>query len=383
MNNNKLQNYLKSATLVAASSLWLSSAQAEISLGDRGAIAFGADAELKYDSNILLNNTEVSDTIATAQPKIYYRSGRSALFVDAFVGYEIKEYFDESEFDSENFKSGIRMEYPRDEGEHNFELVFIGGYNERTSADAVLQTIVERDEIKASLMGIYHFTERYFLRSGFEYVNSEVDTAGFRDTVYYEIPLELYYEYSDDLALGAGYQYKETDVMGGAPNADSEDHFLYFSAVGRILPSVESALKVGAQMRDFDNGNLDDEEVVYIESVFTWFWRDPSTLELRLGNEMETPISNNVIEKTYAELELDFVIDEKLSFSALAGYSENAFVLINRDDEQYYGGLKAEYELIEDRLDLTGRVSYVDQSSNVAVADFEQTIVSLGLSFIY
>lgn len=355
----------------------------EIQLDSYGALALGVDSEIKYDSNIQLNNSENSDFIGTVLPKVLYRKNEGTLSIDAFVGLELKKYYDESRYDSENFKSGITLFYPNEEGYDNFELEFTGGYNETTEAASDLQAIISRDSTDFDLKGTFYFIDRYYIKTGAEYHKSNVSTAGFNDTDSFVIPIEIFYEYNDSLDLGFGYEYSETDVSGGVPSTGSSDQFVYLAGKGQLLPSVEGTLRVGLQMRDYDSDLLDDTNVFYLEVMLTWDWRSTTEISLKTGNELYTTVANDSIEHRYISVEVREKFDDKISAYVEAGYREHNFDISTRKDEQVFGALGVDYSLIEDRLSLKGRTSYLTQNSNFANAEYDQTVVSLGLSFIY
>lgn len=359
----------------------------EVSLGNKGALAFGGDAELEYNSNISANSSEDGDVIATVLPKVFYRYDQGAFLVNAFVGIQFVEYDEQSQFDSESLKSGLVIEYPSEAGDGPFELVFNAGYNESTRADGDLQAIVEREVTRLGLAGTYYLADRYYIKSGIEYKNDEILTAGFTDIVSYSLPINIFYHYSEDLAFGIGYRYRKTEVDGAAPTADSRDDAVYLAAEGQLSPSVKVEVKFGMQQRDFDTSVFEDNESIFAEIEATWSVNERSRLQLTAGNEFDTAASNTSAETLYAELELRHVFNEKLTATTTAVYKErdysNLLGVEFRNDDAWSLEVEVSYELIEDRLSLFARGLYGDQSSNVVAADYGSSSISFGLSAIF
>jgi len=209
-----LKNILLSVPLILA--LMVTPAAAEISLGNKGALTPGIDAQAEYDSNIAANSAEVSDTILSAMPKLLYRYDQGIVLVDAFVGMRVTEYLDESQFDSENFKSRVSLRYPKEPEFDGLSWTLTGGYNESTSADDDLQTIVERERIDAKLSLRYDIAERYYLRGGVDYFDEETKTAGFSDIESFGLPVDFFYRYSETLAFGFGVEFRDVGIDSGA-----------------------------------------------------------------------------------------------------------------------------------------------------------------------
>lgn len=360
---------------------------AEIDFGRAGAIAFGLDADVEHNSNINLNSQEDSDIIFSALPKLLYRQNRGELVINGFAGMEIQRYDQASGFDSENFKSGLNVRYPAGGRERNFELDLNAGFNETSDADPFLQTILEREVMTASLGGRYFFTERYYMRSSLAYRDSEPTTPGFSSVRTIVVPVDFFYRYSEDLALGLGYRYRDTEIDGAATPADSGDHAVYLAAEGQLLPSVEGELRVGLQKREFVEDAFEDADAAFAEIILDWAIREGTSLKLSTGNEFITTSTNHSVEAIYLELLLSHQFDEKISGYVGTGYREADFSTLGganfRSDDKMFLELGAEYVLIEDRLVLEGMLFHGDQSSNLANADYQQSIARVGLSLVY
>ena len=356
----------------------------EIPLGNKGALAFGLDAGVEYDSNTQLDSGEEEDVIWSALPKVLYRYNQGVVFVDAFAGVQIRDYQDMSEFDSESFKSGLTVEFPHGEQDGNYELKLDTGFNQSTSADGDLQAVVEKETLHANVTGKYNFTERYYLRSGVLYRNSETTTGGFSDVETVTVPIHFFYRYSEDLSLGLGYRFRDTTVEGSGTDGDSQDHAVYFTAEGRVSANVDGTIRVGVQQRQFSDSSLDDDDGFYAETTLSWAYSTRSSLDLSVGSEYETSAGTQSILSEHLDLAWKHRLNEKISTKAGVGYEAREYSGgSSRNDEILYAELSAEYSLIPDRLSLNGLLHYTDRSSNSSSSDYDKTLASIGLSFIY
>jgi len=360
---------------------------AEISLGNRGAVAFGLDATAEYDSNINSNSDEEEDLIATLFPKALYRFDQGVLFIDAFAGVEFRRFADNSEFDSENLKSRLEVVYPDEEGDRNYKLELDLGFEESTVTDALLQRIVEKESLFGELTGTYFFTDRYLGRAGLRYEDVDTMEADFNDIRTVELPVEFFYRYSDALRLGLGYQFRDTEVEGTVPAANSTDHAAFFAAEGTLSPNVEGDLRVGVQSRDFEEGTFDDRTSVFLEAEVSWALTERSELVLRGGNEFRTSAANQSVEESYGLVSLRHRFDERLGGRVALGYEEREFSSLAgdsvRNDEEWTALIAADYELIADRLSLNALLSHSVQDSDVTTADYSKTEASVGIFLIY
>lgn len=366
----------------------LSPAWSEISLGNKGALAIGGEATLGYDSNISANSTEDGDSIATLQPKVYYRYDQGSVLVDASVGVEFVEYNEQSQFDSENFKSEIRLKSPPVYDGETISWQLDAGFNESTRADSDLQTIVERQDTEIDFALRYYVMDRYYLASGIEYMDESIETSGFNDVTSVSVPLDLFYRYSERLSLGFGIEYRDVSIDGPAsPSADSEDLAYYLALEGQLLANLESEIRIGYQERDFDSGSFDDADAFFLRAALRWFYTERTTFELAGNSGFRNTATNRSVDESSLVLSVSHEFDEKLNSKLAVKLSETEYSNLTglpvRNDDQWGIALNTEYELIEDRLALELVLRYTDQSSDIINADYEDSLVQLGVSYIF
>lgn len=361
---------------------------AEISLGNKGALALGLDAGVEYDSNVELNRAEEDDVIGYLLPKLLYRYDQGAVLIDAHVGVLIREYDDLSDYDSDSFKSRVQVSFPHGEYDANYELDLDTGYNESTEADGDLQEVLDKETLHFNLTGKYNFTDRYYVRSGVLYKDVDTVQSSRDDVETVTVPVDFFYRYNEDLSFGLGYRFRDTDVdPAGSTSADSKDHAVYAAAEGRVTATIDGEVRVGYQERDFSDSSFEDEDGLFAEVVLSWAYSEQSTLAFTAGRELMTSVGTQSIEQTYVDLEWEHRINEKISIWAGAGYEERDYTSLvgdaPREDDIYYAELGGEYVLIEDRLVLEGSLQQTERSSDDADSDYSKTLAIIGISLVY
>lgn len=382
---------LAASTLLAITPILISNndLNAAIALGDKGAVAFRLDSVFEYVSNATSSSTGDEDILGIVQPDIVYKFDAGDLNIDAFVGYQFREYDEQSEFDSQNFKSGFEISYPNLE-DQSYEIKLDGGYNESTRSDPDLLTIVEKEVTSLNGSGSLLVADRYVIKGQVRYRNEEVEDTPpfiFSDVETLALPIDFFYRYSETLAFGLGYRYRTTEVEGPNPAADSVDHAYYFALEGDLTPVIDADLRIGFQDRNFDSDQYEDNDSFFSEISVGWTISDQSKLQFTGGQEFDTSAANSSIETLYADIKLSHRFDEKLSGYALVGYEENEYSTLRgdpvREDEKVIFELSTDYVLIEDRLTLSGLFRYSDQTSDLDTAEYDRLVILLGLNLIY
>lgn len=357
---------------------------AVVELGDYGALALDTTVGVEYSSNIARNSEELEDFIFFAEPLVRYRFDEGALKVEANVGLELLRYDDFGENDAENIVSRIIVEYPHgDYGDaRRYDLLLDMGYREQTAPNESVQAIAETERFDMKFIGRYYVSDRTFLRGGIEYVSTQSETASFEDVETMMVPFEVYYDYSDELAIGVGYFFVDTDVQGDAPQADSNDHGFFVGGEGQLAPSVNGTVEMGWQERNFDHSSFDDTSAFFMDASLDWELATPTVVILSAGNLFDTTIDNESSETLYLELEVEHEFEDKIRGSLGAGYEEEDFS-DGREDEEWYGFATLDYSLIEDISDFAVQLKYSDRESNDSDSTYEALSLLFEISYLF
>jgi len=360
--------------------------RAEMALGNYGAVAVDVETSLTHSSNVFRNSDEEDDIIFQVLPRLRYRFDQGTVRVEAHAGVDVIRFDDFDDNDAEDIKSHIAIDFPYGDAveDRRYDVRLQGGYNERTSPNDSVQDITQTEEVDLSAIGRYYVSERTFLRSGVEYLDKQSQTSEYDDVQRIEVPVEFFYDYSEDLSFGLGYRYTDTDVSGDGvePEDDSSDHAVYLAVLGQVASAITAEIRVGGQERQFDDDAYDDETQFFMESLLSWVASDLTTVDFSIGNGFDTTIDDISTETFFAELGLRHQFSEKIRASAGLGY-EDVKYSDGRDDEQFSVEIGCGYTLIEDQLQIEGGCRYADRDSNQDDSNYEVVTFVLSIAYLF
>ena len=360
--------------------------QAEVAIGDYGAVTADVQSSRTHSSNIFRERDEEDDMIFQLLPRLRYRFDQGAVRVEADAGVDVIRYDDFDMNDAEDIKSHIVIDFPYGDYDEKkrYDVRLQAGYNENTSPNDSVQAIVQTEELNLSALGRYYVSERTFLRGGVEFLDKQSQTAGFDDVQRISVPIEFFYDYSEDLSYGVGYRYTETDVSADVgAEADSTDHAVFLAVVGQVAPSVTAEVRLGGQERKFDDSTtFEDETGFFMESLLTWAASDLTTVELNVGNDFDTAINGVSKETLFAEVGVQHQFSDKIRASAGLGY-EDVKYSNDRDDEQFSVAIGSVYTLIEDQLEIEGGLRYADRDSTKVASNYDVLTARISISYLF
>jgi hypothetical protein len=360
--------------------------QAEVAIGDYGAVTADVQSSLTHSSNIFRDSDEEDDMIFQLLPRLRYRFDQGAVRVEADAGVDVIRYDDFDMNDAEDIKSHIVIDFPYGDYDEKkrYDVRLQAGYNENTSPNDSVQAIVQTEELNLSALGRYYVSERTFLRGGVEFLDKQSQTAGFDDVQRISVPIEFFYDYSEDLSYGVGYRYTETDVSADVgAEADSTDHAVFLAVVGQVAPSVTAEVRLGGQERKFDDSTtFEDETGFFMESLLTWAASDLTTVELNVGNDFDTAINGVSKETLFAEVGVQHQFSDKIRASAGLGY-EDVKYSNDRDDEHFSVAIGSVYTLIEDQLEIEGGLRYADRDSTKVASNYDVLTARISISYLF
>jgi len=380
------KKHLLLAALFGAASL----SHAEYQIGDVGAVAFGLEASVLSTDNVTMDSSEDSDVVTSILPTLQFKSDAGAASIEAYVGQEFITYKDLSENDSEDIKSNVKITFPDELDGENFSLVFEGGYNEFTSAQSSQNgegRVVSTEDLDLNFNGRYYITEDITLRAAVEYLDKESQTTGYADLETLTVPVAVYYDFDEALSAGIGYRNRTSKVGSQVTSAkaDSDDHAFFVGVENQVSEIWGYELEIGFQQRNFDSNEFSDEDGVFASILANWQISEMTELVGQLSNEFGTTLANQSSEIASAGVQLNHTFDERISASLGLSYEEIEYSQLSgsREDERVSSFLTVDYKLLDGQWTLRGSVSYDDNDSDTASANYDALRGGLSSIFVF
>jgi hypothetical protein len=248
-----------------------------------------------------------------------------------------------------------------------------------------LTTRVESNENTLRAEGEYQFADRW--SAGAHYNWFLVDytsgpTFDELDRQDHTIGATLFYRVLPKTSVLGEYEYQiiRYDLARVADDRDSEAHFFKVGVRGDLTAKTSATIKVGYEIKDYDNPARKDFDGLVVEGEIIWKYRDPSQLRLYGGraNIESTFEENNFYVANYGGVELRHYLTSVLILTArgLVGTNDYPTVVTigdetkKRSDTFYEFGLSLRYQ-IRRWLALEMAYQFLQRDSNFR--DFDYT----------
>ncbi|MDB2506944.1 outer membrane beta-barrel protein, partial [Opitutales bacterium] len=144
-------------------------------------------------------------------------------------------------------------------------------------------------------------------------------------------------------------------------------------------------LEIGFQQRDFDENAISDQDGVFASILANWQISEMTELVGQLSNEFGTTLANQSSEIASAGVQLNHTFDERISASLGLSYEEIEYTQGNgsREDERVSSFLTVDYKLLDGQWTLRGSVSYDDNDSDAASANYDALRGGLSSIFVF
>lgn len=210
-----------------------------------------------------------------------------------------------------------------------------------------------------------------------------------RDRQTYEAIARVGYDFSPGYQgfIEGSYQDVNYDNLddqvlagGGRFNRDSERYAALAGLAFDVGSVARGEIGVGYIDRNYDASNLEDISGLGYRADGEWYVTELTTV--RFGGSRkteETTITNaSGIEATNVRLGVDHELLYNVILSADAGYTNNAFEGVTREDDKFNAGLKGTY-LINRHFRASLGYAYDERDSNVVGSDYQVNSVKLTL----
>ena len=367
---------------------WLSAAL--VSMGPNSDLFFNGSVSLEYQSNIFLDDpqltgvSEVDDFAFIFSPgvELNFGDGTAANNVLILVREDIKVHNDNSKLDSENFFFLFNLTYAQapidiEASVNFFELV-------QNTADANrLGALTESEMTNVRLRGEYEFSAKTSIEGRFGYLRTDYITTGLNDNETLEFPVNVYYAYSPKLDASVGFRYRHTNVTDGP---DTDDYFINVGFRGELTPKLETTFQIGVVYRDFGDFKTDafgDDTRLGVNSSFTWYATDLTTVDANVNLDYSTGGTSASIQNTGASLSVLHGFTPMIIGNVVLSYNNAEYRdLSDREDDSYNAAFSINYSP-NDYLTFRASYSYLKNDSTQLGGNFDNSILSIVASLRY
>lgn len=348
-----------------------------------------------YNSNIFATRTnEQSDFITSIEPTLDLRSNWNNHALNLHADSRVVRYADNGREDYNDYTLSAdgRLDVLRD-----FRLFAGAGYQlrhePRSSPDNQGGTEPTEYSITGANAGVEKEFNRFSLRADgkaehYTYDNvrnaagTVIDQSG-RDRDQYEMGLKAGYEIAPlrKVYLMGSYNTGEYERLTSGFNRDSDGYLIGAGAQYDLTGLIFVDAYAGYRRQEYSDARLGSIDGWASGIKVTWNVTRLTTITGTLDRDIEetTQAFSPGYFQTRSELRVDHELLRNLILTASAGYQNDDFERIRREDDYFLAGVGAKY-LINRNFSLSGGYSYRTRESNIANSDFDENVVMLRLS---
>ena len=239
-------------------------------------------------------------------------------------------------------------------------------------------------------MASYDFTEKLFAELGGDWTYRQYLgdwSRSYSDYNVYSVPVSLLYRVTPKVSVGLTYQYRYTEFEGGSDWAKSlgnrrNDHFAGVTVRGDILPKLNLSAFVGATYRDM-NGIYDTSDTTVSCSVTANYeLTEKIGLFVTGRRDFGNGASRQSSIDTGCEAGANYLLNQFVSFTTSFAYVNSDYEDMNRNDDEYVARFGVNYKPNK-FLTLGANYRFLENSSNVAYASYNQHLVDISVAVKY
>lgn len=349
-----------------------------------GTIEAHVSGRVDYDSNIYLNNSDVSDTVMTGTASVHYARD-VALVAERLsagvTGTDFSKYSGQNSIDP--FASATLTYTPSDKTVLNGDL----SYTRSTLANEALNARTKSDEINASGSMQNLFSEKLGYRVTGSYRDSNYLTSGYADVHSYSLGLSGVYVYSPKLTTLLGYTHRESwnSHTAGLANRNpaSKDERVDVGFEGALLPKINGTLHVGWQERNFEANVFDNTSDLFLAAGLKWIPRQKTTVSIDASRDFDVTAARQSVLATTFSVGVTQVLNERWSADASAALTNSKYTgsvaALNRSDDNYRLKARLSYS-ITNNVSADAALGYSNVDSTNIFSTYDRVNAGVGIT---
>lgn len=402
-------------SLLTATLLGAVTAQAQplLQLGDNAALFFNGSTSIQYVSNVFLDDDvefvwndandngvvdigeagflpveEQDNTLFILSPGLELRFGRpnGDNVATIYFREDFKFYFEDDD-ELDNQLANLFFNARSNMGRFTFKVDFAWYQTDSSTSDINrVGALIERDILNLKTYGELEISNKTSVGAGvfynsvtynsFEY--NPISGLGFVDRSSWGIPVDFYYSMTPKVDLSLGYRYRDTDVD---EFSDYTDHYFNVGLRGELLPKLDLLFKIGWLTREFDQGNIDDDDTLATSLTATYDISPRFRLTFDVERDFSASGLGTATEETSFGISGLYQITDFIQGNAGIRYRDTSYES-GRDDETFNFNIGMSY-VPNEYVRLSAGYVYQSNDSNQVGSGFENNIVRFTASLRY
>jgi opacity protein-like surface antigen len=352
---------------------------------DRGVLILNTSFGVSYDSNILGQVDNESDTLLSLSPNLQYRrEGGRGTMVFAF-GASFVHYLDHDDLNYENYNASgvITVPVSPDSPLSGSVSASIG---RSTDVSEAVGTLVTRTSVRLGANGGYAFSERLTVNSGVSWGTTDNDNFGDQESMSLSLGIGLQEFLFRRLPLSLSYGYSTSESTNDPTimrRLDTTTHSVNVGTSGQISPRVSGNVSFGFRSTDDDGtaaaGGSRAETGLTAATSLAWAVDELNKVSLNLSKSLEDTPDNQSTDATRLGLSYSRKLSEQLSANAGISHAWRNYRYLDRDDKQLTFTAGLSY-LIRRNWSAGVHYSYSDNSSDTASRDFSRHVLGANIT---
>lgn len=341
----------------------------------RDQIFVNASLSVGFDSNIYANSGNESDVVTNTTLGLEYARRAGLITVNGHADWNLGSFASNADSDFSNPSLGL--EFIKNTGRTTGALTL--GASRQSQADPNIGQRTDSWNYNAGLNWKYPVIERYSLAGSFGYglIDYADNSTGLVDLNTYTASMDLFYAYTSQRDLLAGYRIRQSDTSSGG---GSTDHSFTAGVSGKILAKLNGTVRAGYQIRQENNG--DTFRSITASASTTWTVSKRFTLTGSLTKDFSTTATESSVDSLTANLDAQYVLTSRWSlYSGVgAGYSDFLNGIDDGRRDYYFTWSAGVSYSLNDHFKASLTYSYFQNWSNRSNSTFDRNSLTLNMS---
>ena len=339
-------------------------------------IFVNASVSIGYDSNIFATKGGAGDFLTSSSFGIEYARRAGYIGVNGSINWSLGKFGSNTSQDFSN--PSMNLELVKSSGRTTGSLTLSAA--RQSSADTAVNMRTDSWNYAAGLNWKYPVIDRYSLSGSFNYglVSYQEAAPGIYNLTTYGANLDLFYVYTSERDLIAGYAIQLSDSGAGTQTLD---HSFTVGVSGKIIPKINGTVRAGYEIRQEAASGRTFDSWTSTASV-TWSFNRRLTFTGTLSKAFSTTATDASIDTLSANLDMQYALRAKWSLYAGLGGGESDFLSGNDPGRQNYyftWSVGVNYSL-NDHFKASLTYSYFENWSNRGPGNFDRNSITLNMS---